>query len=55
MYYPYMVFFGFWNYYLYLQGPLSGLVDMLIGMIYAFNPEWVDFLPEDGPAKNDIG
>ena len=55
MYYPNLVFFVFYIYYLYGQGVLSGLIDMLISMIYVFDSEWVDFTPESGPTKEDIG
>jgi len=54
MYYPNLISFSLYLYYLYVQGPISGLGDLIISIVYLANPD-SDFNLQNGPTRVNLG
>ena len=54
MYYPNLASLTFYLYYLYVQGPLSGFIDLIISIVYVAYPD-SDFNLKNGPTRVNLG
>jgi hypothetical protein len=53
MYYPNLISLTAYLYYLYVQGVLSGFIDLIISLVYVFHPE-TDFNLKNGPLRSSL-